>query len=134
VTGGGRDEVATNCAVKDGCAVTLRAICCLIGVECNFRGKTLNSGPSRIQDLVKCCCTGQPLVLALGQEDQKCPLKALYLGNRAVAHPADGQLDHKVDVHEMTVAINVVLGWLAQRRSLWPELNNVSQELLQPIK
>ena len=133
VPGGGRDDVATNCAVKDGCAVTLRAICLLIGVKCNFRDKTLSSGPSRLQDLLKCCSAGQPLVLALGQEDQRCLLEVLYLGNRAVAHPGDGQLDHKVDVREMTVAINVVLGWLAQKKSLWPELKNVSQDMLEPI-
>jgi hypothetical protein len=134
VTHGGRDEVAINCAVKDGCGVTLRAICGLIGVKCNFSKKSLSSGPGRTLELLNCCTTGRHFVTKLRPEDQRCLLEVLYLGNRAIAHPDDGHVDHKVGVHEMTAAINVVLNWLEEKALLWPELKKVPEELLEPIK
>ena len=73
-------------------------------------------------------------MLGLSDEHQRCLLEVLYLANRAVAHPADGSLDHKVTSHEMTVAINTVLGWLATERSRWPALAKVPKEFLEDIK
>jgi hypothetical protein len=61
-------------------------------------------------------------------------LEVLYLGNRAVAHPKDGQgLDHKAGEHEMTSTINTVLKWLTERKSQWPELEHVRKEFLESI-
>ena len=115
-----RDEGATYRAVLDGCAVTLRALCDIFGVKCHFGNKTLSHGQNRIRELLKCCSDRDGLVRALSEEDQRCLLEVLYLGNRAVAHPSDGGLDHKVGSHEMTFAINAVLHWLASKRSQWP--------------
>lgn len=131
---GGRDEVAINCAVMDGCAVTLRALCYIVGVSCNFKNMPCASGQNRTQDLFNCCNkNGQALVSALTQQNQRCLLEVLYLGNRAVAHPADGNIDHKVGMAEMTGAINVVLDWLVKRKTQWPALGNVPNELLESI-
>jgi hypothetical protein len=129
-----RDEGATYRAVLDGCAVTLRALCGILGVKCHFGNRTLSDGQNRIQELLDCCANGNALVRALPEENQRCLLEVLYLGNRAVAHPDDGALDHKVSPDEMTIAINTVLGWLANRRSKWPALAAVSNEFLEPIK
>ncbi len=129
-----RDEGATYRAVLDGCAVTLRALCGILGVECQFRNQTLSDGQNRIQELLDSCKTGKPKVLALSHENQRCLLEVLYLANRAVAHPSDGSLDHKVGPHEMTLAINAVLDWLASKRSQWPALKNVPTEFLDPIQ
>jgi len=134
VSTGDRDEGATYRAVLDGCAVTLRALCGIIGVKCHFKNKRLSNEQNRTRELLNCCTTGKALMLALSQENQRCLLEALYLGNRAVAHPDDGALDHKVGPDEMTVAINTVLGWLAKRRRQWPALAAVPEEFLEPIK
>lgn len=129
-----RDEGATYRAVLDGCAVTLRALCGIIGVKCHFKKKQLSNGQNRIRELLDCCTDGRDLVDALPEENQRCLLEVLYLGNRAVAHPDDGALDHKVGRDEMTVAINTVLGWLAKRKRQWPALAAVPKEFLEPIK
>jgi hypothetical protein len=134
VSTSGRDEGATYRAVLDGCAVTLRALCEILGVECQFKNKTLSNGQNRIVELLDSCRTGKPKVLALSDEHQRCLLEVLYLANRAVAHPADGSLDHKVGSHEMTLAINTVLDWLATKRSRWPALAAVPKEFLETIK
>ena len=60
-------------------------------------------------------------------------LEVLFLGNRAVAHPKDGALTHKVRRTEMTSAINTLLRWLDAKRSSFPELALVGTDLLQPI-
>jgi hypothetical protein len=128
------DEGATYRAVLDGCAVTLRGLCGILGVKCHFGNKTLSDGQNRIQELLDCCTNGDALVRALPKENQRCLLEVLYLGNRAVAHPDDGGLDHKAGPHEMTLAINAVLDWLASKRSQWPALKNVPNEFLDPIR
>jgi hypothetical protein len=129
-----RDEGATYRAVLDGCAVTLRALCGILGVKCNFENKRLSDAQNRMRELLDYCRLGKSKVLALPDEHQRCLLEVLYLANRAVAHPVDGSLDHKVGPHEMTLAINVVLDWLASTKSQWPELNNVPTEFLDPIQ
>jgi hypothetical protein len=60
-------------------------------------------------------------------------LEVLFLGNRAVAHPGDELLDHKVGHPEMTSAINTVLQWLTAKKGAWSELAAVSDLLFQPI-
>jgi|SRR5208282_269363 len=134
-TSGDRDEGATYRAVLDGCAITVRALCSIIGVGCSFKDKPLSNGQNRTQELLGCCNkTGKALVRTLPQENQRCLLEVLYLGNRAVAHPKDGQgLDHKAGEHEMTSTINTVLKWLTERKSQWPELEHVRKEFLEPI-
>ena len=135
LSSGDRDEGATYRAVLDGCAVTIRALCSIIGVTCNFKGKTLPQRANRILELINCCNkAGRPLVESLPEENQRCLLEVLYLGNRAVAHPDDGGLDHRVGPKEMTCAINTVLGWLAAKESKWPDLAAVPKEYRQTIK
>jgi len=86
-------------------------------------------------DLLSCCKkAGKPQVLALSNESQRCLLEVLYLGNRAVAHPVDGELDHKVGAHEMKAAINTVLGWLVADKSTWPGLAAVPNHYFESIK
>jgi hypothetical protein len=72
-------------------------------------------------------------VEALKLEDQRCLLEVLYLGNRAVAHPEDGNLDHRVGPLEMTAAVNTVLDWLRSKAPEWPSLKAVKDEFLTPI-
>jgi len=134
-TSGDRDEGATYRAVLDGCAITVRALCLVIGVKCNFEGQTISDGKNRTQELLTWCKLGKDLLGKLPQENQRCLLEVLYLGNRAVAHPKDGEgLDHKAGEHEMTSAINTVLKWLTERKSQWPELERVRRkEFLEPI-
>ena len=88
-----------------------------------------------MSELLNCCNnSGKPLLLALPRDSQKCLLEVLYLGNRAVAHPAEGNLDHRVGRNEMTVAINTVLGWLAAKKSKWPALASVPRQHFESIK
>jgi hypothetical protein len=129
-----RDDGATYRAVLDGCAVTARALCDILGVGCQFRDKVITDGHERPSELLDCCDRGKSLVEVLDSEEQRCLLVVLYLGNRAVAHPKDGQLDHKVTALEMTTAINTVLAWLAARAGDWPALGAVNKEFLCPIK
>jgi hypothetical protein len=50
-------------------------------------------------------------------------LEALFLANRAVAHPADGgSIDHRVGERAMTTAINVVLRLLKKKAAELPNL------------
>jgi hypothetical protein len=134
-TPGHFDDGATYRAVLDGCAVTVRALCDIIDVTCAFKGKTLSHGSNRMLELLNCCKkAGRPVVLALPNESQRCLLEVLYLGNRAVAHPVDGELDHKVGAKEMKAAINTVLGWLAARKSKWPGLLAVPNKYFETIK
>jgi hypothetical protein len=133
-TTGDRDDGAIYRAVLDGCAITVRALCSIVGVECDFTGKTITDGKSRVEQLLACCTKGKDLVCRLSSEDRRCLLEVLYLGNRAVAHPKDGKgLDHKAGEHEMTSTINTVLKWLTERKSQWPELEGVRKELLETI-
>jgi hypothetical protein len=127
------DNGATYRAVLDGCAITVRAICGILDVKCYFGNKAISDGPNRLAELLTCCCRGKPEVETLATEAQRCLLEVLYLGNRAVAHPDNGNLDHKVGHTEMTSAINTVLTWLAVRTKLWPELAMVSPDLLKLI-
>ena len=129
-----RDEGATYRAVLDGCAVTLRALCYMVGIKCHFGHAVLSDGPNRLSELISCCKVGSSLVASLPPDNQRCLLEVLYLGNRAVAHSGDGGLDHKVGPQEMTVAINTVLDLLSSRKTQWPELAQVPQEFLDPIK
>jgi hypothetical protein len=130
-----RNKGATYRAVLDGCAVTIRALCEILDVTCQFKNKTLSEGTQRLDDLLGCCgSAGKPLVQTLSTEDQRCLLEVLYLGNRAVAHPKDGHLDHRVRPPEMTSAINTVLGWLRARARDWPALDAVDKEFLRLIR
>jgi hypothetical protein len=133
-TSGDRDEGAIYRAVLDGCAITVRALCLAIGVKCNFQNQTISDGKNRTQELFVRCTLGKDLLGKLPLEDQRCLLEVLYLGNRAVAHPDDGGLDHKTGEPEMTSTINTVLKWLTERKSQWPELAKVPKEFLEPIK
>jgi hypothetical protein len=54
-TSGDRDEGATYRAVLDGCAITVRALCSIIGVGCSFKDKPLSNGQNRTQELLGCC-------------------------------------------------------------------------------
>ena len=113
----------------------MRALCGIIGVKCYFEGETISQGQNRMQELFNCCNkVGKELVSKLPLENQRCLLEVLYLGNRAVAHPDDGGLDHKTGKEEMTVAINIVLDWLATNKSQWPALAKVPKEFLEHIK
>src|SRR2546426_845047 len=110
----GFDDGATYRAVLDGCAVTVRALCYVLDLKCKFEGKNISQGANRMCELINCCnLAGKRQLVALPKDSQRCLLEVLFLGNRAVAHPGDGDLDHKVDKLEMTVAINTILGWLA---------------------
>jgi hypothetical protein len=112
----------------------VRALCSIIGVDCNFRNLTLDDKKDRTQQLLAPCNPGKDLLSKLPLEDQRCLLEVLYLGNRAVAHPKDGKgLDHKTGEHEMTSTINTVLKWLTERKSQWPELEGVRKEFLETI-
>ena len=129
-----RDKGANYRAVLDGCAVTVRALCCIIGVDCRFTGRFPSDGRNRPQELIACCKKGKSFVSALPPEHQRCLLEVLYLANRAVAHPSDGEgLDHQVGPPEMTDAINTVLVWLQARKSQWPALGGVPEEYFTPI-
>ena len=131
---GNSDERATYGVVLDGCAVTVRALCDIIGVKCYFEGETISQGQNRTQELFNCCNkVGKGLVSKLPLENQRCLLEVLYLGNRAIAHPKEGGLYHEVGKDEITVAINIVLHWLANKKSEWPELAKVPKEFLEPI-
>lgn len=130
------DDGATYRAVLDGCAITVRALCYLVGVECQFRHfeQQLFRTTERFDALLVCCNTGKELVTELrSREEQRCLLEVLFLGNRAVAHPGDELLDHKVGHPEMTSAINTVLQWLTAKKGAWSELAAVSDLLFQPI-
>jgi hypothetical protein len=45
-----RDEGATYRAVLDGCAVTLRALCQIIGLKCGFKDESITEGPNRTEE------------------------------------------------------------------------------------
>jgi hypothetical protein len=124
------DNGATYRAVPDGCAITVRALCGILDVKCYSGKKAISDGPNRLAELLTYCCRGKPEVEALAAEAQRCLLEVLYLGNRAVAHPDDGNLDHKVERPEMISAISTVLTWLTARARRWPELAMVSSDLL----
>jgi hypothetical protein len=130
---GNCDEGAIYRAVLDGCAITVRALCLIIGIKYNFENQTIGDGQNRTQQLLACCKTGKDLLEKLPIEDQRCLLEVLYLGNRAIAHPDDGGLDHKAGENEMTSAINTILKWLTERKSQWPELEGVRKEFLETI-
>jgi hypothetical protein len=131
---GNRDEGAIYRAVLDGCAITVRALCSIIGIECNFNNQIISDGKNRMQELLRACKKGKDLISKLPQEDLKCLLEVLYLGNRAVAHSKDGSgLDHKAGGHEMTSTINTVIKLLTERKSQWPELQSVRKDFLEPI-
>ena len=129
----GRDQ--TYRAVLDGCAITLRALCQAVGVRANFKNFDA-ARADRIAALVECCHRGRNLVEGLDSEAKRSILEALYLGNRAVAHPDEGdesQLDHKVGQPEMTSAINTLLRWLVANRTSLSGLDAVPPHLLQAI-
>jgi hypothetical protein len=132
----GEDGLAYR-AVLDGCAVTLRALCGVVGVKCQFKGfcNTAPSGDSqRMKELLNSCYMGSAHLLALPtEEERRCILEALYLANRAVAHPDDGYTDHKCGAKEMTASINVLIGWLLARKLEWPPLEQVQPEFLKLI-
>ena len=126
-----RDDGATYRAVLDGCAITIRALCDILGVRCDFRNKLPSDGPDRFEELLRCCNNeGIKYLEKLEPEIQSCLLEVLYLANRAIAHPQDGLLDHKVTRKEMTSAVNTVLDWLKTKESEWPELKEVDQDFL----
>jgi hypothetical protein len=125
-----RDQGAIYRAVLDGCAITIRSLCNLLGVGCNFQNLTICEGSERVKELFKGCSTGEGRIEALSLEERRCLLEVLYLANRAVAHPKDGKIDHKAGGCEMTVAINVVLSWLRQVPRGCERLSEVDQRLL----
>ena len=129
----GRDQ--TYRAVLDGCAITVRALCQVVGVRADFR--SFDAGRSdRTEALLACCKKGRDLVEALDPNARQHLLEVLYLGNRAVAHPDDGDeaaLDHKVGQPEMTSAINTLLRWLVDKQPSFSGLQGVPPALLQPI-
>ena len=127
------DEGAIYRAVLDGCAITVRALCIIVGVKCNFEKQTISDDQNRIQQLIACCKPGKDLLEKLPLEEQRCLLEVLYLGNRAIAHPDDGGLDHKAGENEMTSTINTILKWLTERKLKWPELESVRKEFLEPV-
>jgi hypothetical protein len=127
------DNGATYRAVLDGCAVTVRALCRSIGVECNFKEATQSNSLNRLEWLLRFCTRGKDRVHALSQDNQRCLLEVLYLGNRAVAHPEDGDLDHRVRQSEMTIAINTVLDWLASEKSKWPGLQAIPDTFFEHV-
>jgi len=94
----------------------------------------ISQGQNRTRELLNCCKAGNDLVSKLPSENQRCLLEVLYLGNRAVAHPDDGGLDHKTGKDGMTVAINTVLDWLTTKKAQWPALATVPKQFLEPIK
>src|ERR1043166_2357713 len=75
----GFDDGATYRAVLDGCVVTIRALCDILAVGCNFDRATLSQGPSRMRELISCCKRGKPVLLNLSNESQRCFLEVLYL-------------------------------------------------------
>jgi hypothetical protein len=130
------DDGTTYRAVLDGCAVTLRTLCSVAGVKChfgNFCNMALSGDPQRTKELLDRCTQGRDHVLALPPEAQRCILEALYLANRAVAHPNDGGTDHRCGATGMTLAINTLIGWLLARKSEWPPLNSVQPDFLRTI-
>ena len=125
---------ATYCAVLDGCAITVRALCQELGVGANFKGwatKLRAHAGKRILAMMECCQDTGGKVAGLDDERRRCFLEVLYLANRAVAHPQDGDLDHAVDRHEMTSAINTLLQWLDKERPAGLPCD--CPDLLQPI-
>ncbi len=129
----GRDQ--TYRAVLDGCAITVRALCQVVGVRANFR-KFDAARANRAAALLECCHKGKDLVEELDSDEQRHILEVLFLGNRAVAHPDEGdegELDHKVGQMEMTSAINTLLGWLVKKRTSFPGLEVVPPGLLQAV-
>jgi hypothetical protein len=122
-------------AVLDGCAITVRALCQAVGVRADFRNFAA-ARSDRTAALLDCCKKGRNLVEALAPTAKRDFLEVLYLGNRAVAHPDDGdetQLDHKVGQPEMTSAINTLLRWLIANQTSFSGLQAVSPALLQAI-
>lgn len=129
----GRDQ--TYRAVLDGCAITVRALCQTVGVRADFRNFAA-ARSDRTAALLDCCKKGRDLVQALDPKARQHLLEVLYLGNRAVAHPDDGdetELDHRVGQPEMTSAINTLLQWLVDKQTSFSGLQSVPPALLQAI-
>jgi hypothetical protein len=132
------DEIrgATYRATLEGCAITVRALCDLLGVACNFRNKTISDGPARLSELFNKGFEkgkGRDKVECLPDDKPRCLLEVLYLANRATAHPENGNLDHKVSHAEMTSAINTLLDWLDATPPPFPELAKVERSYLNRI-
>jgi hypothetical protein len=130
-------------AVVDACAITVRALCEVLELKAVFttlEKKQQFAQGDRHGALMACCCqkkSGFRLIQQLGDKnEQLCLLEVLFLGNRAVAHPCDGGLDHKVGPVEMTSAINTLLRWLQTEESTKVQISAVKAErpgLLEPI-
>lgn len=117
----------------DGCAITVRALCAPLGIGSNFKNLTISPDPAvRQGQLLHHCIDKEGLVHALAGDEQRCVLEVLYLANRAIAHPADGNLFHAAGDHEMSLAIKVLLGWLKSKQPLWPELAKVHDDFFLP--
>jgi hypothetical protein len=133
------DRGDTYRAVLDGCAITLRALCCQVGVSAIFTKDRIPDGlpsdPDKRHEVMmdSCVKAGKERIAGLAQEEQRCLLEVLYLANRAVAHPQDGELDHKVGRREMTTAINTLLQWLTAKRASLSGLELDLSELLRTI-
>jgi len=132
------DRDDTYRAVLDGCAITVRALCVMLEVGAQFtdlekKHASLLAQGDRSTALRRCYNGDLKRLDALDAEERRCMLEVLFLGNRAVAHPKDGALTHKVRRTEMTSAINTLLRWLDAKRSSLPELALVGADLLQPI-
>lgn len=120
-------------AVLEGCAITVRSLCDVLGIKCNFNNPTVSNGQNRLNELLSACSVGETRIESLGPDKQRHLLAVLYLANRAVAHPADGGLDHNVGHEEMTSAINTLLGWLTVTPPPFLELAQVKAEFLKQI-
>jgi len=140
-------------AVKDGCAITIRAFCLCFGlnlVAIDRRTgrvrpipRTDRANPAssdvRREALLSCCMNVRfqesPVAAAFisGPKDhqQMCLLEVLFLANRCVAHPTDGDIDHEAGPEEMKSAINSIFGWL--RASNFPGISEVFPSLLAPL-
>jgi hypothetical protein len=146
------DYRITYNAVIDGCAITVRALCLCFGLHLKAvdgQGGLISmpktdqtipgSSDARHQVLLDFCKKSikpdNPVATAFltGPKElqQRCLLEVLFLANRCVAHPNDGDLYHEVSPEKMKSAINTVLSWL--RSSAFPGLAEVPQSLLAPL-
>ena len=130
ISGCSEEDGATYRAVLDGCAVTIRALCYTLGIGCNFRNFSVSVSKDRLVALQESCNVGRDRLDLLEPEKKRCLLEVLYLGNRAVAHPQDGDLDHAVGRTEMTMAIDTVIGMINGRRDEFPEIDGVQKTFL----
>jgi hypothetical protein len=130
-------------AVIDGCAITVRALCQVLDLYASFKqfeSKLQNARNDRHDALMACCNSGLAgfnLINGLDDRNERLRLlEVLFLGNRAVAHPRGGMVDHAVSPIEMTSAINTLLQWLQTENATKAEIAAVKakrSDLFEPI-